>query len=331
MDASIDIDWCRARLTEHLRQPTDVLEVNQVPSRLAAVYRLVVNAGATRRRYYLKRHTDTSLATSFPEYVAHMSTVATKLSDRADLLPFDVVAVDSRDGVVLVGETPGRSLFDLHHEWIRTRRGRDAIVAAWRGVGRWLAALHRAEQAPVQSATRAAEVVAYADERLVQWSKADRAHRTLAQRASEALRRALSQLASRPVTVALCHGDLSTANIMVDGAAVGLIDLDDVRLDMPALDLSQAVWEIREYCRVAGALPLRGLEALSVRALQDGYGESFPAGPEFWLPHMGNLAVVLLTVAGRRAGITPGRLTEELRYLRALAELRRTVEAIERD
>jgi Ser/Thr protein kinase RdoA (MazF antagonist) len=329
MDTAIDIDWCNSRLLEHFRQPADVLEVRQVPSRLATVHQLVVKVGAARHCYYLKRHTASSLATGFAEYAAHMSAIARTLTNRAGLLPYDVIAVDSREGVVRVGETPGQTLYALHHEWIRTRQGRHAAIAAWRGVGRWLAVLHAGERVPVRSETRAAELVEYANERLVRWGQADPRQRPLADRAAHALRLAAARLPHGPVTITLCHGDVSAGNILVDGTAVGLIDLDDVRLDMPAVDLSQALWEIREYCRAATIVAMPRFERMAAAAFREGYGSSFPTGPDFWLPHIGNMAVILLTVAARRTGLGLGRVSEELRYTRALDELRRTIATIE--
>jgi aminoglycoside phosphotransferase len=324
----VDLEWTRLRLKERFGEASDVLDVSLVPSRLATVHRLLVKAGDTKRWCYLKHHTETSLATGFAEYAANLSTVAQAFGDEAGLLPYDVIAIDGSQGVQLVGQTPGRSMGDLHREWLLSRAGRAAGVAAWGRVGRWLAALHWKNRPPVPSTTRADELVAYIDERLERWAALDPAQQDLTSQIASALRTMTRSLQGRPVTVTLCHGDVSTGNIMVDGAAVGLIDLDDARIDMPALDLSQAIWEIGEYWRLGAVVPVPGCEAKAIAAFKAGYGASFPAGPEFLLPHVRNLVVIGLTVASRRSGLGPGRVVEELRYRRALAELRRALSAI---
>jgi hypothetical protein len=69
-------------------------------------------------------------------------------------------------------------------------------------------------------------------------------------------------------------------------------------------------------------------EARAVAAFRAGYGRAFPEGPDFWLPHVRNLAVVLLTIARRRRAQTFKRALTQRRYLSTIAELNRTVSDI---
>ena len=137
--------------------------------------------------------------------------------------------------------------------------------------------------------------------RFRQWMERDPDRASLAGRAIDAAA-SLPAMFPGPVAVALCHGDITAANVRVDGAAAGLIDFDDVRVDMPGLDLSQAELEIEELSR--GWLTLRpGAAAQRARAaLRAGYGAGYVEGPAFWLPHLRNLAVFLTTIAGHRQG-----------------------------
>ena len=129
--------------------------------------------------------------------------------------------------------------------------------------------------------------------------------------------------------IALCHGDISSANIRVYGQSIGLIDFDDLRMDMPALDLSQAELEIEELSRGWTVIRPAALAAKARDALRTGYGAGYPQGPAFWLPHLRNLAVFLTTLAGHRQAGVRARLVPARRYQRTIAELKRTVELIQ--
>jgi hypothetical protein len=104
-----------------------------------------------------------------------------------------------------------------------------------------------------------------------------------------------------------------------------LIDFGDFRFDLPALDLSQAVMEIREYAQVGSIVPLPWIAGESERRFRKGYGSEWPSGCAWWLPHLRNLSVYLVTLAPMRSH--PGSFS---RYLRTRRELARTLDEIER-
>ena len=209
---------------------------------------------------------------------------------------------------------------------------RRRVEAAWRGTGRWLARLHAQRSAPGASPTR---VSSLADEILVRvdrWEAADPAGAALAAETRLAVRSAVGQAAGRAVHLALCHGDVTPGNIFVHGEQVGLLDLDDLRVDLPALDLSQARLAIEEFGHL-GLPALAGRRARTtawLRALAEGYGRPLPDGPEYWLPHLRNLVVYLLTLAPQRTGAGAGRLAAELRYRRLAHELGATLSDVQR-
>src|SRR5207244_2605819 len=178
-----------------------------------------------------------------------------------------------------------------------------------------------------ESTSRARELADYAIERFESWASDDARRRDVARAAMDSARALVAQLGGRPVTTTLCHGDVSAGNILVGPEGVGLIDFDDLRFDMPAMDLSQALLEIEEFSRAGSAVRLAGLERESTAAFREGYGRSFPEGPHFWLPHLRNLSVFVLTLARRRGGLGPGQVTTEFRYRWTIAELQRTIAA----
>ncbi len=243
------------------------------------------------------------------------------------LLPYRIVAADAARGVLLSAEVPGHPLAALHRSSIVWKSARQAARAGWRGAGRWLQRLHARALPPTVSASRAAEIAEDIRTRLALWKAGDPSQATLAEAARRATTEAVRLLGGRPVTVVLCHGDVTAGNIMVYGSSVGLVDLDDLRLDMPGVDWSQALLAMDEFGHVGWAGPRAGVAAWSA-AFAEGYGGPAPAGPEFWLPHLRNLAVYLLTLSRQRHGVGLSRLAVELRYRRLLAELRLTVSAV---
>lgn len=326
-----DIEWCAARLHEHFGGKAVVTDTIDVPSRLARVHRLTIAIGAATHHFYLKRYgpEGLGLATSLREHAENVSFISSAFLDRIGVLPYQVIATDAPQGLVLTAAMPGRPLGPSHRIWVGGKRARAQALDAWEGVGRWLAVLHWNSQPPVASERRAGELVSYIAERLSGWSLEDSRYRGLAQDATNAARELLSRMAGRPVTTTLCHGDVSLGNIMIDDRRVGLIDLDDLRWDMPGMDLSQGMLEIQEYSRIGSVVAVPGFAARAAAAFRTGYGHRFPEGPEFWLPHLRNLSVMVRTLAGWRTGRGPRRVALELWYRRRIGELRRTVALIQ--
>jgi aminoglycoside phosphotransferase len=313
-DLSGDLAWAGQALSDHAGEPVAIERVTQLPARTGRLHRLDVSGGRRAGRYFLKRYTPAAVG-SWDEHAGHLRLIAGAVSGDPRLLPYVLAGADAGRHLVLAAEVPGVAL---------TRRADQTQV--WHGIGRWLARLHAASTLP-PSATRAPELVAYMELRFRQWMERDPDRASLAGRAMAAAS-FLPAMFRGPVAVALCHGDVTAANVRVDGGAAGLIDFDDVRVDMPGLDVSQAELEIEELSR--GWLTLRpGAAAQRARAaLRAGYGAGYAEGPAFWLPHLRNLAVFLTTIAGhRQAGFRQRALTAR-RYDRTIAELERTIAAV---
>jgi Ser/Thr protein kinase RdoA (MazF antagonist) len=216
----------------------------------------------------------------------------------------------------------------LHRAMALDAGRRKPAIDSWRGVGRWLATLHWKAGPARPSTTRPGELAAYTTERLQKWAVADPSCAPLAAEAAEAANVAVSQSAGRGVETTLCHGDVTAGNIMVSASSVGLIDFDDLRFDLPALDLSQGLLEIEEFSHFASVLRLRRFADKASRAFEEGYGRPFPEGPEYWIPHLRNLSIFLLTLATRSTASRMSAVLNAPRYRRTRAELARTVSAI---
>jgi Ser/Thr protein kinase RdoA (MazF antagonist) len=323
-----NLEWSELRLRERFGGGTSITAVEPIASRLAEVYRLEVSTGSDKRHCYLKDCGLVDLEMPPSDYEACLSVVARAFEAKADVLPSPVLAFDAGRRLLLTTEVPGRPLSRLHRTIMLSSGRRKVAIAAWRGVGRWLATLHWTTGLTAVSDTRSAELVAFTTDRFRRWSLADPRCSGLAEQAIEATGLAAAQLRARSITTTLCHGDVSAGNIMLHGSSVGLIDLDDLRFDLPGVDVSLGLLEIAEFSHVASVVFLRHFAADAETAFRDGYGRAFPEGPEFWLPHMRNLAVFLLTLAKRRTGPAATRLMDELRYRRTQRELARTVSTI---
>jgi hypothetical protein len=105
-----------------------------------------------------------------------------------------------------------------------------------------------------------------------------------------------------------------------------MIDPDDLRREMPGVDLTQALWAIREYSHLGAVVPVPQLEARAIAAFKEGYGQPFPTGAALWLPQLRNLAVVVLTLARRSRRWSLSRISDDVRYRRAVLELDLTIE-----
>ena len=303
----------------------------RLPSRTASVHRIVLTDHAgSHRVVYLKQFRPTDTAEEFELRFRNLQAISASLQERAEITPLVVLAYDAGQRLLLTAQMEGECIIALHRRLAR-RFGFDArdILDAWRGVGAWLSTLHRGTLAPVVSAARADELCEYSEDRFLQWTEVDPRQQKLAQTAIDALKAITARCARVPLSLVPCHGDVSAYNILVS-KTVGLIDFDDARFDLPALDLSQAVLELRNVSRLFWTFPLKSVIQSAESALLAGYGGHPPDGGEFWLPHFRNLSVYLLTLARRRSGAALSRITDELRYQSTLAELRRAIGAVER-
>ena len=321
-----DLAWARERLAEHL--PSARIEgVHSVTSRLARLHRItVIGEGGRRTRYYLKR-CEAERLDRWPEQMTHLAAVANAIDGTDGLLRFRMVAADAAQGLLLTAEVPGRPLSSLHRPSIVRRSARRAAWEGWRGAGRWLGRLHTDAMPPSPSTSRAPEMAQDVSALLGRLGAEDPSQAALAAEAVRAATDVLRMLDGRPVPVGLCHGDVTAGNIIVHGAAVGLVDLDDLRMDMPGLDWSQALLAMDEFGHVGWSGPGVGIAEWSA-AFAEGYRRPRPIGPEFWLPHLRNLAVYLVTLSRQLRGVSLGRLAVEFRYRRLLRELWTTINAV---
>ena len=299
----------------------------RVPSRTSEVYRIAVGDGSNGPRSLYLKHFVTEpsdvLATRFVE----LARIAAALARHPALTPYVIVAADAGRRLLLTQEMPGQTLLALHRG-VKPLFGNgvDRIAEAWRGVGTWLAALHHSAAATA-STTRVSEIATFAADQLRVWAAADGAQAALADTALDAVARVAARCAGSNLQLTPCHGDVSGSNIFVS-STVGLIDFDDVRTDCPALDVSQAVLELQNLCHAWSTVPLTQVMDQAGAAFADGYGADRPDGPSFWLLHLRNLSVFLLTLARRRHGVSVSRVTNELHYGRTVSELKRTVNVV---
>lgn len=331
-DAETDIAWARAWLAQPAQGCARVVEVRLVESRVHHLYRLTAESRAgARSRYYLKRY-GAGILEHWPEGLAHLTDIATAVDGTPGLLPFTIVAADPSRRVVLAAEVPGRVLIRLHRASIVSKKARRAVGEGWHGAGRWLRRLHGYPQPPVVSETRVAEMSADLHALITAWKSEDAAISGLADATAVVVTGLLTQFGGRPVRLVLCHGDVTAGNIMVHGSGVGLIDFDDMRLDMPGIDLSQGRLAINEFGHFSWVRSPGGLgRTLAWKAaFAAGYGRPLPDGAEFWLPHLRNLVLYLLTRTRHRHGLGPRRLVNAVRYRGLLAELRQTLTDVRR-
>jgi hypothetical protein len=327
--SSTHIDWCLEHIRLHCSPDSEIVDVRGVPSRTAEVYRLVATAGHDRRTFYLKCYPASDSEAVLRARFEYLALVAGAFDRSGVISPTRVIGSDAQRGFLLTADTVGESLLAIHRS-MSHRIGfgdQGRAVSAWRGVGTWLGTLHWRTVPPRQSATRAREVLDYTNERFRDWATLDRRRRQMAARAHETVAFLAGQAARQPVTITPCHGDVSTGNIIV-ASGVGLVDFDNMQPDMPAIDVSQALMELREFAFVGSVVPMRAFLKAAQAAFVTGYGHPLPEGPEFWLPHLRNLSVYVLTLASRCHGLSMYRLTEEVRYRRTIRELSRTIRVV---
>jgi hypothetical protein len=326
-----ELDWCLERIRGSVSSDATISAVHVVPSRLATVFRLVAATPSGEATFFLKVFETTDTDVELGERFRLFEQIGVSFEASQAVAPLRVVGCDPRRGLLLTMQTPGESLLDIHRRMTRRLGLGDITVAlrGWRGLGEWLGILHWGTLPAIRSESRASELADYAKRRFIQWAAEDRTHAPLSDAAIDALA-TISRLTARdPLTLTLCHGDVSAGNVIV-GNRVGLVDLDDMRFDMPGLDISQAMMELGEFAHVLSVLPVPGLRRRAELAFREGYARPLPDGPDFWLPHLRNLSVYLVTLARTCHGITLDRVTEEARYRRAQRELRRCIGTIRR-
>jgi Ser/Thr protein kinase RdoA (MazF antagonist) len=325
------IVWARDTLRQQSGDDFRIDAVRRVTSRLSDLHQLTAVSNAGAQRFYLKRYAPGELETR-PDRLAHLAAVAAAVDRVPGLLSSRTVAIDVPRGLLLTTAVPGRPLSTLHRSAIFSKATRETASDTWRGVGRWLSRLHHHALEPVVSRSRPAELLQETRARLDVWRNQDPARADVATSAEVGLAILDGRLTDRPVPLVLCHGDVTAGNIMVHGQSVGLIDLDDIHLDMPAVDLSQAWLAIDEFGHsgLGRARFSQARAAAWVAAFENGYGQVLPRGPEFWLPHVRNVVMYLLNLSRRRTGVRLARLARELRYRRLIHELEVTVTDVQR-
>jgi aminoglycoside phosphotransferase len=296
----------------------DLMRGESMASRTGRLYRLHVTSDGRRQIYFVKTADPADLEATLA--LQHLPEVA-RAFQRTPTTGFaDVVAADAGRGWLLTAAVEGVSLHAYRGQALAALDLRQA-TRVWGTIGRWLHDLHSC-LAPRVHTSHAEELVSDITHRLSLWARQDPAHAELASRAIEATSLAGGALGTAHLVV--CHGDVTSGNIVIGGERVTLIDFGDLRFDLPALDLSQALMESWEYGRVSSIVPLPFIGRRSERRLREGYGKDWPEGPAWWLPHMLNLAVYLVTLSPNR------RASERFRYRRTRRELMRTVQDIER-
>ncbi|HEX5473152.1 MAG TPA: phosphotransferase [Vicinamibacterales bacterium] len=320
------LEWCRRAVTAWAGVPVDITRVQPVPSRAARLVRLTGESHGRVRHFYLKMFTALD-PSAFAAWCEALERIGRAFAGAEGLLAFDIVAYDAARHLILTAESEGRPIRRLQRRLPWSRDARRASLDAWRGVGRWLDTLHWRTIPAVQSADRAAALAGYVRERLRLWSTVDARHADLSRDAEHALGLLAGTLGDRPVTLTRCHGDISSGNVII-GRGVGLIDFDDSRTAMPGLDVSQVLLALEQFCRLASLGPMPRFHARAVGAFLEGYGGREPEGPEFWLPHLRNLSVAVVTVGRRQDNPLLSRASSALHYRRLIEALRRAVRIV---
>ena len=322
---SANLDWALQQVQGWLQRAAVLVDSAEVPSRLAVVHRLTTSIETTPHVFYLKEYSAASIEDEqeFWPNLKRLQLAAGAFAGNSELAPLGIVAMDEPRRLLLTAAVEGPTIAALHRGWIAPALRMGDIVNGWRGAGRWLRTLIAAIPSQ-ESFDRVPFLLAFTRQRLELWVQSDPAAAHLAGQVGQALDVLQQHLAGRSVRLVACHGDVSAHNVVV-GERVGLIDIDDFRFEMAGLDVSQAQIEIGEFSRIARVLRFAPLRVAAERAFRAGYGEPSPAGPEFWLPHIRNLVVRVLTLARKERGLTPSELNTTLSYRWAMGKLRQTV------
>ncbi len=317
------MSWALTQLRTSLGPSAVITEVNLVPARVATLARLRVQSDAGTAAFYLKQDPDVPReGAPWPDHCVHLHAVSQAFHQVPGLLPFPLLSADAGLRATLSADVQGDTAWTYYRRSLRSGEARRQMVAMWGGVGRWLSRLHDVQHEPITSA-RAEALGAYVVQRLEGWKAEDPGQTALADAALAAVGRLTRQLTRDGGTATLCHGDVSVGNILTRDGAVVLIDMDDLRVDLPGMDVSQALTEIDEFTRFSSTFRIPGFHAAAVKAFRAGYASPWPTGPAFWLPHLRNLAVAAITLAPHRQ--TQPRIWTNRRYRRVIREIRRTV------
>lgn len=304
------LSWADDALSKKL-PGAQIIARELLSSRTGRLWRIRVGTPTGERSFYAKAFGKRD--GEMPDLTA----LATSFRNGTEARFVDVLATETALDAVLIGEAEGESLSDFRR---RALLGLDfrRLTRVWKGVGQWLRTLHWETMTPRVDVGGIPQRAAYIKVRLRHWAALDSAGSALAESAVAAVDAMASDLDS--VTLTPCHGDVSAGNIFV-GNDVTFVDFDDCRFDLPALDLSQAIMEIAEYGRVGSLIQLPGIAQSCERSFRAGYGDDrWPSGPAWFLPHLRNLAVYLVTLAPKRFAPSEGA-----RYRRTWRELRRTL------
>jgi Ser/Thr protein kinase RdoA (MazF antagonist) len=315
-----EIDWAAAELSAFLRTTVSIAAVTPVSSRVAAVVQLVVAADGGRRLFFLKRLPSVTQGDLMVLF-GRLRSIADAMARRPGLTPYRVVACDPDRRLWLTAAVGGRPLGTLHAAAAYRPRTRGQTLEAWRGLGSWLSTLHWDSLPAVGSESSVAEMVVYCEERFVSWAREDARYKKLADAAIAVSRNLGRTLARETIELTPCHGDVTSYNIIVDGG-IGMIDFDDFHYGLPGVDVSQAFLEIDQYSWIGRVVKIPGYQAAATSAFFEGYRGPLPAGARFWLPHLRNLSVYVLTLARRRGSL------ESLGYWRMRGQLQATLDAI---
>jgi hypothetical protein len=325
--------WCAERISEYRGRHLTVADIEHVSSRLAGIWR--INMRECLEAFYVKRYPPGE-----PRYAplevhfAMLQRIHAAVEPVPGLAPYKVIACLPSSRLIVSEEVPGAPLAMFHKSVFGRSAARIAAERAWAGIGKWLSVLHKqgrdrlSESASERSTSihHALSLGEYVDYRLERWAEADPRFAVLARDAAAATDKAARALACNPMALVPCHGDVSTFNILV-GTRIGLIDFDDLRLDLPEVDLSLVSLEIAQFARIGSTVTFPGLQSRFMRAFRAGYGRSWDRETAFQLAHLRNLAVILLTLARRRGPLSLSQLSTRAHYRWAIEELRSTLDS----
>jgi Ser/Thr protein kinase RdoA (MazF antagonist) len=289
---------------------------SQVPARQAELYRLDATIDGRAQAFYVKCYQPAGVS-SWPRHAADLTAMRDAL---AGVGPSVVVATSAEHRVLLTRRVSGARVSAVHRFAGVLPWRRSDVVSTWTHIGQWLAVLHQTGRPEPSPAECAAQVRDVAITRFERWAAMDAVGASLAPSAIDATRHVHAAL-PLDITVGLSHGDVSSGNILLTPQGPCLIDYDDLRVDLPGLDCSQAELELLELTRLEVAGPGDTLTAAKAGLIK-GYGPGYPSGPALWLPHLRNLAVYLVTLAAGGATTSPWRRGATPRYRRTIRALR---------
>ncbi len=286
LGAALSPDRVRHRLAAVCRAPVGACRATPVAHRPGsrAVVAYDVEAGSGRDRLYAK------LLADGPDRYAAAATALTGAARRRNApapVP-EVLAVWSDLGAVVSRAAPGRALSDVLRE--ETLAERAALRYAGL-LGRLLAGVHGTPGGPLPRWTAEDELTALEPLLTPAWHADAATGRSLA-----ALVDRLADAVPADGDPVLAHGAFRTGQVLADGGALTLLDLDTVAGSDPARDAGNALAYL-EWAAVRGVLR-PGLAAALQESFAAGYAECRAAladGPLAWWS-----AAAMAKIAGRR-------------------------------